>query len=316
MRPQTQADLATSSLVRQEYHRYKAERQEKTQGLPHILGLTASPIFNPDDPHEQFKELEANLDAVLVNVREAKLEAEGYVTRPKERAVYFSSHTAFQAETDFEAQLDELEIWDFVNQDKVRDRILNIKRVSCVLPVDSGITRILRPWFVLDQMSDSPADLFIDVLQQTLGDLACNVYIMNWLQSLCDPTATKTSLHAIRASGRIPDVERLYQNMIQDIAKLPYYGLGDVSDKVRALVRLLESYRDKRGFQCIVFVEQRHHAQALAMILSKSQSLQTFIRAAYFVGHGATGDERLASEGMDAKIVSFDVFCKQRHSCY
>ena len=130
---------------------------------------------------------------------------------------------------------------------------------------------------------------------------------MHWLWSLRDPVATKSSLHAIRASGRIPDVERLHARMKATIDKLPYYGLGHVSEKVRELVKLLLTYKDKKGFHCIIFVQQRHHAQALATILAKSQSLQSFIRPSYLVGHGSTGEERLNSEGMHAKLVSLSL---------
>ena len=91
--------------------------------------MTASPVFNPVNPEEDFKELEANLDAVLVNPRDAKKEAGSYVLKPKERAVYYSSHAQYQTETDFEAELDELEIWDLIEEAKVKERIQNIKQV-------------------------------------------------------------------------------------------------------------------------------------------------------------------------------------------
>lgn len=127
---------------------------------------------------------------------------------------------------------------------------------------------------------------------------------MHWLYSLRDPVATKSSLLAIRGSGRIPDIEIVHAHMKRIIERLPYYGLGHISEKVRELVRLLLEYKNKQGFHCIIFVEQRHHAQALATILAKSQSLQSFVRPAYLVGHGSTGQERLNSEGMNAKLVS------------
>lgn len=127
---------------------------------------------------------------------------------------------------------------------------------------------------------------------------------MNWLWSLRDPVATKSSLLEIRASGRIPDIERLHAQMRAKVERMPYYAHGEVSEKVKELVKLLLTYKDKKNFHCIIFVEQRHHAQALATILAKSQSLQPFIRPSYLVGHGATGEERLNSEGMDAKLVS------------
>jgi hypothetical protein len=127
---------------------------------------------------------------------------------------------------------------------------------------------------------------------------------MNWLASLCDPVATKTSLTKIRASGRIGEVEALHREVKKRLDKLPYYGLGDVTDKVKELVNMLATYQHRQGFHAIIFVERRAYAQALAMILSKSQTLQAFIKPESFVGHGTTGAERLASEGMAVKHVS------------
>lgn len=98
--------------------------------LPQILGLTASPIHNPTNPEAQFRQLEANLHAILVTIRESTLEAAGYFTKPKERALFYADTTHAEFETDFESQLEELEIWDYVKEDKVRNRIENVKRVS------------------------------------------------------------------------------------------------------------------------------------------------------------------------------------------
>lgn len=149
---------------------------------------------------------------------------------------------------------------------------------------------------------------------KTLGGLAADVYITNWLWSLCDPTATKSSLLAIRQSGRIPEVDHLCLRMHAILNNMTHYDLRQVSDKVRTLVLELKKYENQPDFHAIIFVEQRHHAQALAMILSKAQALQTFIRPMYFVGHGASGEERLASEGMVAKKVSLVI--ARMYFCY
>lgn len=227
--------------------------------------MTASPVFNPKNPAEDFKLLEDKLDAVLVGVRDEKVEAGGYIWKPVEKALYYYETGHLQPETDFEAMLDELEIWDYVDENKIRDRIANVK--------------------------------------YTMGPMACDFYIMSWLWSVRDPVATKQSLRQIRASGRIKDVEFLHSKMQTIFAKKTTYGIGDVSEKVKCLVKCLGGYRSKQGFHAIIFVEQRHHAQALALVLNRSQTLQQFARAAHFVGHGSTGAERLASEGMDAKRV-------------
>ena len=251
-----------SPAFRDEYHRYKDDGHRP---LPHILGLTASPVFNPKNPEEDFKKLEDKLDAILIGVRDEKVEADGYVWKPIEKPLYYYDTGHYLPETDFEFMLDELEIWDLVNEEKIRNRIDNVKRV--------------------------------------MGPLACDFYIMSWLWSIRDPVATKKSLQQIRASGRIREVEALHDKMYKALMKKKHYGMGDVSEKVKCLVQFLAGYRDKQGFHAIIFVEQRHHAQALALVLSKSQTLQQFVRAAHFVGHGSTGEERLTSEGMDAKKV-------------
>lgn len=113
---------------RAHYHYYK-DNLQPGQCLPQILGLTASPIFNPADPEKKFSELEANLDAILVNVRDEKIEKEGYVQKPIERPLYYSREWAGVAGSDFEAWLEDLEIWEHVKEDKIRDRIANVKKV-------------------------------------------------------------------------------------------------------------------------------------------------------------------------------------------
>lgn len=98
--------------------------------MPHILGLTASAIYNPDNPEKSFDELQTNLDSVIINVRDQKVEVEGYTQKPLERPLYYSSEALLQPPTDFEIMLDELEIWEYVNQEKIENRIDNVKSVS------------------------------------------------------------------------------------------------------------------------------------------------------------------------------------------
>jgi hypothetical protein len=110
-----------------EYHRCK---RDSNFALPQILGLTASPLFNPDNPEQAFKKLEEKLDSVIVSVIDSKIEAEGYTWKPVEKPLYFSETGHHVAQTDIELMLHELEIWDMVDADRVMNRINDTKRVG------------------------------------------------------------------------------------------------------------------------------------------------------------------------------------------
>ena len=118
-----------TGVYRQEYHRYKAEKLPD-ETLPHILGLTASPLFNPKDAKREVAVLEANLDAKLVTARESVEEVKGYAMKPRELEHYFSLDGIIPIRLDFEDELEDLEIWEHIDKaDKIVRRIDNTKYV-------------------------------------------------------------------------------------------------------------------------------------------------------------------------------------------
>lgn len=112
----------------QEYHLHKEARPHVHR--PQILGLTASPVFNTKGAEAQFRALEASLDSIIVTARDSAAEAASYFTKPKERALFYTMADDYTPETDFELLLEDLEIWEHVNADKVLARIANVKKVS------------------------------------------------------------------------------------------------------------------------------------------------------------------------------------------
>ncbi|GAA6030078.1 hypothetical protein JCM8097_009245 [Rhodosporidiobolus ruineniae] len=65
--------------------------------------------------------------------------------------------------------------------------------------------------------------------------------------------------------------------------------LGGLSNKVRALVDILaQAGQDGQHFHCIVFVQQRHHAQVLAALLRRIPSLP-WVKSGALIGHGGRG---------------------------
>ncbi|GAA6000835.1 hypothetical protein JCM10207_004681 [Rhodosporidiobolus poonsookiae] len=77
----------------------------------------------------------------------------------------------------------------------------------------------------------------------------------------------------------------------------------DLSPKMQALVAVLEENSSDPNFHCIVFVEQRHHAQTLATLLALIPSISTWVRPSALTGHGGRGRPDLRSDdaGMAVK---------------
>jgi ERCC4-related helicase len=115
-------------LIMEEYHLHKEAHPHLHR--PQILGLTASPVFNLKDAQEKFAALEASLDSIIITARETATEAASYFKKPIERKVFYTKDYDAQFETEFELMLEDLEIWEYVNEDKVRNRIENVKSVS------------------------------------------------------------------------------------------------------------------------------------------------------------------------------------------
>lgn len=132
-------------LIMQEYHLHKEANPHLPR--PQILGLTASLVFNPKKADESIAALEASLDSVILTAKETAAEAASYFMKPVERAVFYSLDHDMPFETDFEIMLEDLEIWEYVNEDAVRNRIANVKSASLsyTFLAKAGLTSLLFP---------------------------------------------------------------------------------------------------------------------------------------------------------------------------
>lgn len=132
----------------QEYHLHK-EASPHVQ-RPQILGLTASLVFNTKDAEASISALEASLDAIVITAKESATEAASYFKKPIERVVWYSRDDNVAFETDFEIMLEDLEIWEYVKEDAVRNRIENIKLVR---------SHVFTLWKISQQLIDDPASI-------------------------------------------------------------------------------------------------------------------------------------------------------------
>ncbi|KAM0750653.1 hypothetical protein T439DRAFT_347998 [Meredithblackwellia eburnea MCA 4105] len=87
------------------YHPLKGQGVE----LPRIFAMTASPIWNPKNPEKSIRELEANLDASIFEIKVNRDAVRLAAPRPDEHLVLFEPHTPSTLRTSFEESLAKLE---------------------------------------------------------------------------------------------------------------------------------------------------------------------------------------------------------------
>lgn len=126
----------------QAYHLHKEAHPHIRR--PQILGLTASAVFNLHKAEEHFAALEASLDSVIVTVRQTADEAASYFKKPIEKPLFYAEGNEVLFPTEAELLLEELEIWEYVKEIKIRRRIDNVKSVSLSTPSTFGKGTKLR----------------------------------------------------------------------------------------------------------------------------------------------------------------------------
>jgi hypothetical protein len=88
--------------------------------------LTAADIisffcFVPQDPEKAIKELEMNLDSLIVEVRD-DLELQSYAHRPTEKAVFYEK-SSYNDTTFLESLLYDSAVWKELGNQKTRNRV-------------------------------------------------------------------------------------------------------------------------------------------------------------------------------------------------
>ena len=231
----------------------------KGRDRPKILGLTASPIWNPVNPLKSLEELESNLQASIIAVKCNLEELEFFSSKPVEKVEYYHDNQIPEAGGLHDALI---EMGFRGTADTPWDSIAVKADVSRKVLGPAGID------YFLGQLYDKPIEMII------------------------------------RAASNRPDtsdrqlsiMKQAHQAIKQTEASLPTsLSVSALPNKICKLVQILIQYRESAlaalntdaGFQCIIFVVQRHIAFGLSWMLERVEDLKSWLKIKTLVGHGS-----------------------------
>lgn len=238
---------------------------------PKILGLTASPIWNPRNPLKSLNELEMNLQASIIAVKLNQDELEAFSSKPVE-VVEFYQQESFELPGELYRAFSEMRF--FGTADVPWEKIQ------------------LRARVALEVLGPVGMDQFIVGLYKK--DVEKNIRMADYVNNY-----PKDILQLLKNA-------RLAINAI-DQSFPPIFDDSSIPNKVAKLADVLTRHRnsaieagsDGTTFQCIVFVCQRHIAFGLAWMMNRIRSLKSWVKIKTLVGHG--NNESLEGQKQDFK---------------
>lgn len=279
-------DSPMNTIMRNFYH--PAKLQKKV--IPHILGLTASPIMSAKS--SSLETIEANLDAKAVTPKVHRSELDEYVHPPDVLRVYFqnSNDDAEWYVPLYHALKRSLDSYDLSSDPWIK-RLLAVGDDTSQAQLNQQLlapnTSCYKQLKTLHQRASH--------LKEQLGDSAAEWYINTCIQKY------------IRSEESQPVVlldiwqqERQYlQNILLNVQRSNDGGNQtthqplQVTDKVQRLIKLLHDNgtHNARG---VIFVEQRATVSALAYLLRKNASLNSSWTVGTFVGTSSFAGRKTA----------------------
>ncbi|KAH9857576.1 hypothetical protein C2E23DRAFT_720089 [Lenzites betulinus] len=244
---------------------------------PKVFGMTASPIWNPKNAADSLATLERNLDAKVIAVKEHADELSGHSPKPTELIQTYPTPPATYPEYPSKSLRTRLDLENLPPEiDIAVEKILTRYEVTLFSLGPFG-----AELFLYMEVKQRVTQLIQEAADNSMDYMTPSQYAHSVLVSAAAPvnvhpklTELEKTLEAFRDFFDTPEVG--------DPKEVP---LGWCSPKVRKLAETLFG-RYTQSFQGIIFVEQRHIATCLAVMLSRIPLLKHIIRSEQLVGHG------------------------------
>lgn len=254
-------------------------RREAQQCVPHVLGLTASPVIG--SKLSAFESLEKLLDSICRTPRLRREELSLHVHRPSLTQIHFdannASANAFNRTNIMESLLRVYRALE-ISEDP---EILRLKTINTEKSRDQMKRAVQgNKTFVQDQMKSFSATTV--KLYGELGAWAADFFIAQ-VVSTNKKSADTTGF----AFGRWEDAERRYlakalQNVDISPSNLSPLSKDTISEKVRVLIDFLRSCDESTTG--IIFVKERATAYVLRCLLSKHAESSRRLRFETVIG--------------------------------
>ncbi|OAX79746.1 hypothetical protein ACJ72_05934 [Emergomyces africanus] len=287
-------DEAPNTLMQQYYHE-QLRRTGTTNDLPHILGLTASPVTKVDPKNLQ--QIEDNLNARCETPRIHREELMRYVHRPELCTVIFCVNSGIHSDIlrslhrivdTFDIEQDPWVKWLKQQNDRRSQNSLSSVREK-------------RKTFCISQLSKLRRQA--TSINDDLGPWAADAFISGVLKRL-ETKLTTQQIDLLSTVEREQEVF-LYETLSQLPIRpdKPYWDTEPdlISEKASLLVDLLEKEYTS-DFTGIIFAQQRSTVTLLAHLISKHPRLKHIITLGAFLGDaGYAGRKSTITELHDTK---------------
>ncbi|KAE8378630.1 ATP-dependent helicase dcl2 [Aspergillus bertholletiae] len=257
-----------SNMIMQDFY-HRTLQKDGRDGVPSILGLTASPVVRSKS--QDMKKLETNLDSICKTPQVHKQELTTYSNRPELLPIIYEAIDEGPSGTALQA----LELaWNMVDSDSDLNAISNGSREYKALMVRKTLCNEQIKRFV-----DRSRHIFAE-----LGEWAADYYICTSVEQLY------TTIRNQSLTLDWEDEERAYLSdflsrlpVVEVQAKLADLDNFPMSPKLEALINFLDKFDDPE-FSGLIFVQQRVTVSVLARLLSLHPKTRDRFRCAAFVG--------------------------------
>ncbi|ODH15088.1 hypothetical protein ACO22_06474 [Paracoccidioides brasiliensis] len=270
--------FSPANTIMQRFYHEQLQRTGTKTDLPHILGLTASPVTRADP--ESLKRVEKNLNARCETPRIHREELMRYVHRPELYTVKFRTDSLIHS-----------------------DMLQNLSRIVGTVDIekDPWIKRLRRQedrrsqgklLYALEKRKTHCLSQLSKLLRQAinvhddLGPWAADAFISEVIERL----ETKRTMyqHVELHSSLDREEEAFIFELLSELSISPVKQDWDsesniVSTKVNLLVELLES-EHTADFTGIIFAQQRATVTMLSHLISKHPRLKDIIVTGAFLG--------------------------------
>ncbi|KXT08533.1 hypothetical protein AC579_5406 [Pseudocercospora musae] len=271
-----------SSIMKLFYH----PARERGESVPHILGLSASPVVSSKEG--MLQAIESNLNAVTITPKQYRRELETFVHPPEVQNIVYTAPSdappgrLATALTDLARTYDlstdpyvlELTEQDDEKSRKELEKTMMKRKTYCL---DQLRALDIRAGFLLEQLGASMADWYV---------VACIRRFRSGLMSDC------VVLPDLSEKER-EHLARIFDRMLELAPATPDANRPDVTAKATELMKILVTHANP-SLRCIIFVEQRVLVTVLAEWLRGVSELKDQYQIAAFVGTSTSTNRKIS----------------------
>ncbi|EQL38291.1 hypothetical protein BDFG_00652 [Blastomyces dermatitidis ATCC 26199] len=277
------AENEAPNILMQRFYHEQLQRTGTANDLPHILGLTASPITKVDPKY--LMKIEHNLNSRCETPRIHREELMRYVHRPELCTVNFQVDVSVGS--DILQSLHRIVETVDIEQDPWIKRLKQQKDRRSQNTLLNAMVK--RKTFAISQMTKLRRQA--TNIHENLGAWAADAFISEVLKRLGAKRAKQSADH-------LGTLEREQENFVfETLSQLPIYPSKQywdsepdlVSSKANLLIDLLEKEHTS-DFTGIIFAQQRSTVTMLAHLISKHPRLKDLIVPGAFLGDAGYAD--------------------------